>query len=97
MITTATKTFVATALIAVGAAALFTLGHAPAAPAPQIVKLERVVIVGKRADGVGQLADAQRVEQLPRVVIVGKRAALDGDLQVAALAARCSSADRVAC
>ena len=44
---------------------------------PEIVKLERVVIVGKRAPaGAVQMAE-QRIEKLPRVVITGRRAAAD--------------------
>lgn len=72
---TSTKTLFVTALIAaiglIGAAGL-VVGQADKAALPQqIVKLERVVIVGKRADTT-QLA--QRIEQLPRVVIEGRRA-----------------------
>jgi len=47
-----------------------------AQPEQQIVKLERVVIVGKRAEA------ATEVAVLPRVVITGKRAA-EADVQLA--------------
>ena len=43
-------------------------------PAPQVIKLERVVVVGKRTP---------TVAQLPRVVIEGRRAAPATDVQVA--------------
>lgn len=64
----AAKTFVL-AIVSVATAAAIGVGLAnrTAAPATQIVKLERVVVVGKRAD-------AQVVAQLPRVVIEGHRA-----------------------
>ena len=62
---TAAKTFiVAIASVAAAAAAGVSLANHTAAPATEVVKLERVVIVGKRAD---------TVAQLPRVVIEGRR------------------------
>lgn len=66
---TAAKTF-ALAVASVAAAAAFGVGLAnrTAAPATLIVKLERVVVIGKRAD-------VSVVAQLPRVVIEGRRAA----------------------
>ncbi|WP_457355909.1 hypothetical protein [Roseateles sp. P5_D6] len=64
---TAAKTFiVAIASVAAAAAAGVSLANRTAAPATEIVKLERVVIVGKRAE-------APVVAQLPRVVIEGRR------------------------
>jgi hypothetical protein len=65
---TAAKTF-AFAIASVTAAAAIGVGLADrtAAPAAEVVKLERVVVVGKRA------ADPV-VAQLPRVVIEGRRA-----------------------
>jgi hypothetical protein len=65
---TAAKTFVL-ALASVAAAAAIGVGLAnrTAAPATEVVKLERVVIVGKRAD-------ATAVARLPRVVVEGRRA-----------------------
>ena len=67
---TSTKTIVATALIAVtgliGATSL-VMGHVEREPQLQVVKLERVVIVGKRG-----YTDLE-VVQLPRVEIVGRR------------------------
>ena len=55
----------------------------PEAVAPQeVVKLERVVILGKRAE---MQAAAQVAAQLPRVVITGKRDVHADDVQVASL------------
>jgi hypothetical protein len=67
---TAAKTL-AIALTAVAAAAATGVGLAnlTAAPAPAIVKLERVVMV------VGTRADTTAIAQLPRVVVQGRRAA----------------------
>lgn len=70
---TAAKTFTV-AIACIAAATALGLAHRSAAPATEIVKLERVVIVAKRADVVAQL---------PRVVIEGRRAAL-ADATVAA-------------
>jgi len=74
---TAAKTF-AIAIVAVTAAAAAGIGLAnrTAAPTTEIVKLERVVVVGKRAD-------AAVVAKLPRVVIEGRRSA-SADVTVAA-------------
>lgn len=65
---TAAKTF-AIAIASVAAAAALGVGLADrtAAPATEVVKLERVVVTGKRAD-------APVIAQLPRVVIEGRRA-----------------------
>ncbi|KQW49631.1 MULTISPECIES: hypothetical protein [unclassified Roseateles] len=65
---TAAKTF-AVAIAAVTAAAAIGIGLADrtAAPATEVVKLERVVVVGKRAD-------APVVAKLPRVVVEARRA-----------------------
>ena len=64
---TAAKTFIiAIASVAAAAAAGVGLANHTAAPATEVVKLERVVIVGKRAE-------ATTVAQLPRVVIEGRR------------------------
>jgi hypothetical protein len=66
---TAAKTFVlAVASVAAAAAVGVGLANRTAAPATQIVKLERVVVIGKRAD-------VSVVAQLPRVVIEGRRGA----------------------
>lgn len=74
---TAAQTFVlAIASVAAAAAIGVGLANRTAAPATEIVKLERVVIVGKRAN-------APVVAQLPRVVIEGRRAA-PADVTVAA-------------
>lgn len=66
---TATQTFVlAVASVAAAAAIGVGLANRTAAQATELVKLERVVIVGKRAE-------APVIAQLPRVVIEGRRAA----------------------
>jgi hypothetical protein len=64
---TAAKTFViAIASVAAAAAMGVGLANHTAAPAAEVVKLERVVVVGKRAE-------AMRVAKLPRVVVEGRR------------------------
>lgn len=65
---TAAQTFVV-ALVSVAAAAVLGVGlaNSTAAPTTEIVKLERVVVVGKRAD-------TTVVAKLPRVVVEGRRA-----------------------
>lgn len=77
-----------TALGAVAASAVLALALAePAdgvsAPASQeVVKLERVVIVGQAVRGVvADVAVSRRIEKLPRVVVSGRRA--EGTLQLA--------------
>lgn len=66
---TAAKTFLfAIAAVAASAALGVGLANRTTAPVTGIVKLERVVVVGKRAD-------ALVVAQLPRVVIEGRRSA----------------------
>jgi hypothetical protein len=47
-----------------------------------LVKLERVVVEGKRASAL--VAEVAEVKQLPRVVVVGKRNAAADGVQVAA-------------
>ena len=65
------KSLVATALVALlGAASLAFLQVEPAQAQPEIVKLERVVINGKRAAA----PEAVAIVQLPRVVVEGRRA-----------------------
>ncbi|CAM4119247.1 hypothetical protein [Roseateles saccharophilus] len=66
MNTAATTFIVAIASVAAAAAIGVGLANHKAAPASQVVKLERVVVVGKRAE-------ASTVAQLPRVVIEGRR------------------------
>ena len=68
------------AVVSVASAASIGIGLADRAAQPQreIVKLERVVIVGKRAAPVV-------VEQLPQVVVYGRSTAHDG-VQLAARA-----------
>lgn len=66
MNTAATTFIVAIASVAAAAATGVSLANRTAAPAAEIVKLERVVIVGKRAD-------TAVIAQLPRVVIEGRR------------------------
>ena len=75
------------AVLLVGIVALFTafgyaLNQPAAATAPQkIVKLERVVVVGKRAEMQAMVV----IHQLPRVMVTGKRDERADDLKVAAL------------
>jgi hypothetical protein len=65
----ATKTFViAIAAVTTSAAIGVGLANRTAAPATEIVKLDRVVVVGKRAN-------AQEIAKLPRVVIEARRTA----------------------
>lgn len=67
----AAQTFlIAIASVAAAATLGVTLADRTAAPAQEVVTLERVVVVGKRAG-------APVVAQLPRVVIEGRRAAQD--------------------
>ena len=78
------KIATATTIVALFGAAGLVLAGADAAPAPQVVKLERVVITGKR------MTEVARVEQLPRVVIEGRRALADnGREQLAQADKRC--------
>lgn len=78
-----------TALGAVAASAVLALALAEPADtvqrqAPQdIVKLERVVVIGKAVRPADVKAVAQRIEKLPRVVITGRHA--PADTQVASL------------
>ncbi|MBB4842728.1 hypothetical protein HNP55_001243 [Paucibacter oligotrophus] len=82
--------FVALGLTA-GASAAYLLHAKSSTPAVAVVKLERVVITGKRQ----QLADAAQarpIERLPRVVIEARRApeALQvADAQACAAALAC--------
>ena len=66
----------AVASVSVAAAIGTGLADTAAAPEQQIVKLERVVIVGKRAEALTEIA------VLPRVVVTGHRAA-EAEMQVA--------------
>ena len=71
------KTLVAAALIAIFGGAALMFAQAEVTTKQEVVKLERVVIIGKRASAGTQVA--RHVEQLPRVVIEGRRApAADG-------------------
>ena len=87
--TTATfKIFTATALVALFGAAGLVLAHAEAqqAAAPQIVKLERVVVVGKRVTEMALVE--HHVEHLPRVVVEGRR--MTASVEMAQADKRCS-------
>ena len=70
----------AVASVATAAAIGTGLGDFSAQPAAgtEIVKLERVVVVGKRADA------SMQIVQLPRVVVTGHRAA-EPEVQVASI------------
>lgn len=77
---TTTSSRLAVALIAaitatVALTASFAVMPQDGLPAQEIVKLERVVIVGKRALAADVQVSEPRIEQLPRVVITGRRAA----------------------
>lgn len=69
-----------TAFVAVAAAAILALALAeptetsPAPSAQSVVKLERVVIVGRAARGADDAVLAKRIETLPPVVVTGQRA-----------------------
>ena len=70
----------AVASVATAAAIGTGLGDFSAQPNTEIVKLERVVVVGKRAD---VSADASmQIVQLPRVVVTGHRSS-EAEVQVA--------------
>ncbi len=87
---TATKTFVATIVLALVAAATLALTHqvdAGSASQPGVVKLERVVVVGKRA--VPAAESTQQIVRLPQVVIEGRSVATEQRL--AATKAACTS------
>ena len=75
------SSLLAIALIAAIGATTFAAGYEFAPQQQAVVKLERVVITGKRAAA----ADMQlaRIEQLPRVLIEGRRAAQPASTQVA--------------
>ena len=77
MNTTTQALVFAVASVAAAAAIGMGLADRSAQAATQVVKLERVVVVGKRAE-----AQTLVVAQLPRVVIEGRRAPTTGDLQV---------------
>ena len=72
-----------TAIVAVFASAVLALSLAEvsdaAQPQPAVVKLARVVVVGKRLNA--EAKTAQQIEKLPRVVIISRRA--DAPVQVA--------------
>ncbi|CAN5144984.1 hypothetical protein BH11PSE10_BH11PSE10_07310 [soil metagenome] len=78
----ASLTTLFTAIGAVAASAVLALAlaepGAALAPPQEVVKLERVVVVGKRLNAadlqVAQQRPQQRIEKLPRVVIEGRRA-----------------------
>ena len=66
------KSLVATALVALlGAASLAFMHVDPAPEQPEIVKLERVVINGKRAVAANETV---AIVRLPRVIVEGRRA-----------------------
>jgi len=88
MKTIANKTLALTAFVALfGAAGLAIMESQPAGAQPEIVKLEPVLVVGKRA--VSTEAPVAIV-QLPRVEVVGHRAA-GGAVTTTALAKNCGA------
>lgn len=89
---TATKTFVATVVLALVAAATLALTHQMdgSVSQPAVVKLERVVVVGKRAVPAAEATQlAQQIVRLPQVVIEGRSVATEQRL--AAAKASCTS------
>ncbi|MDN3918841.1 hypothetical protein [Roseateles violae] len=81
---TSSKTLFVAGLIAlVGSTGFVISAENAAAPKQEIVKLERVVIVGKRAAPATQVAQQQEIVKLPRVVVEGRRAPADTQLAVA--------------
>jgi hypothetical protein len=87
---TATKTFVATVVLALVAAVTLALTHqvdGSSASHPAVVKLERVVVVGKRA--VPASEGTQQIVRLPQVVIEGR--SVGAEQRLAAAKASCSS------
>ena len=70
---------IAVTSVAAAAAIGVTLADRTAAPAADVVELERVVVVGKRVD----LQAPFVVAKLPRVVIEQRRAAPVDDVKVA--------------
>ena len=66
----------AVASVATAAAIGTGLGDFSAQPGTEIVKLERVVVVGKRTDA------SMQIVQLPRVVVTGHRSS-EAEVQVA--------------
>ena len=86
----ATKTFVATVVLALVAAATLALTHqvdGSSVNHSKVVKLERVVVVGKRA--VPAAEGTQQIVRLPQVVIEGRSVATEQ--QLAAAKASCTS------
>jgi len=70
---------IAAASVAAAAAIGVTLADRTAAPAAQLVKLDRVVIEGRRAE----MQAPQLVARLPRVVIEQRRAVPAAEVQLA--------------
>ena len=82
MKTIANKTLALTAFIALfGAAGLALMESQPANAQPEIVKLEPVLVVGKRATNTEA---PMAIVQLPRVEVVGKRVVNDTPVSTAA-------------
>jgi len=73
-----TLLFAVTSVAAAAALGVAIADHTTAAPATEIVKLERVVVVGKRVD-----LQAPVVAKLPRVVIEQHRVASADDVRLA--------------
>ena len=72
----------AVASVAVAAAIGTGLADTAAQPEQQIVKLERVVVIGKRMEAPTEVA------VLPRVLITGKRSAEPSDMHMASTEVR---------
>ncbi len=74
-----TQILLAVSSVAAAAAIGVALANRMATPAADVVKLERVVVVGKRAPAEAPVA----VVKLPRVVVEHRRSAATGDTHVA--------------
>lgn len=88
MNTTASALIFAVVSVASAASIGMALADYAARPQTEVVKLERVVIEGRRVPA--EVKSALHVEQLPRVVIEGRRT-VASDVQVAAAAASARS------
>ncbi|XHS79275.1 hypothetical protein ACFJGW_04690 [Burkholderiaceae bacterium UC74_6] len=88
MKTIANKTLALTAFVALfGAAGLAVMESQPASAQPEIVKLEPVLVVGKRATNTEAPV---AIVQLPRVEVVGHRAS-SGAVSATAMAKNCTA------
>jgi hypothetical protein len=88
---TTIKVITTTAIVAVFGAAGMIFIRAESTPAPQIVKLDRVVVYGKHAQAQAQSTQVAQIVQLPRVVVHGHRADPDASAQLAQAGKDCKA------